>query len=50
MTLLILTGKAIAFVLFCMLSAFVILFGRNRTGIKVYYVFASIILWGGLLL
>lgn len=44
MTLLVLITKVVAFVLFCMLSAFVFLFGKAKTGIKPYYVLTAVLL------
>ena len=38
--------KTVIFVLFCLISSYVMLFGKQGTGIKLYYVFTSIFLWG----
>lgn len=39
----------LCFILFCLVSAFVLLFGKANTGIKLYYAFASVLLWGVIL-
>ena len=44
MTLLILIGKVLAFMLLTSLSAFVFLYGKNNTGIKMYYLLTTIVL------
>ena len=41
--------KVVAFVIFCLVSSFVILFGKNNTGIKSYYAFTAVFLWGVML-
>lgn len=45
MTLLILLSKLLAFVLMCLLTAFVMTCGKNNTGVKVPYAFTSAMLW-----
>lgn len=42
--------KALAFILFSFLSAYVLLFGKEHTGIKIDYAFTSSILAGVILL
>lgn len=42
--------KAACLVMFSLLSSCVLLLGKSRSGIKVYYVFTSIFLWGVILL
>lgn len=44
MTLFLLIGKVLAFMLLSMLSAFVFLYGKNGTGIKMYYALTAGIL------
>lgn len=41
--------KALAFILFCLISSYVLLFGKEHTGIKVDYAFTSAILIGVML-
>lgn len=50
LTLLILLIKGLAFVLFCLITSFVILYGKNNTGVKMYYAFFAILVWGVMLL
>lgn len=44
MTFLILTSKVIDFILLVLISAFVFLFGKNGTGIKLYYAITAALL------
>ncbi len=38
--------KIVTFVVFCLLSSYVLLFGKEKSGIKIDYAFASAILIG----
>ena len=38
--------KIVTFVIFCLLSSYVLLFGKEKSGIKIDYAFASAILIG----
>lgn len=38
--------KIVTFVIFCLLSSYVLLFGKEKTGIKIDYAFTSAILIG----
>lgn len=38
--------KVIAWIVFCLVSSYVLLFGKEKTGIKIDYVFTSVILLG----
>ncbi len=49
LTLLILLIKALAFTLFCLVTSFVILYGKNGTGVKLYYAFFAVLVWGVML-
>lgn len=41
--------KIICFMLFCIISAFSVCLGKGGTGMKTYYVFTAILLWGVML-
>ena len=38
--------KVVTFTIFCLLSSYVLLFGKEKTGIKIDYAFTSAILIG----
>lgn len=46
MNLLIILIKALCFAIFCVISAFTLMFGKPNTGVKMHYVLTSIFLWG----
>lgn len=43
-------AKIISFVLFCLISSFVLLFGKNGSGIKLLFAFAAMLLIGVIVL